>query len=81
MAYLKTRERLECRHAVEAITPALVRFTAPGAERDRQVSAYQKGLRPREGSFALHVPCSSPKPRVRGKRSKRRYAGAGKSAR
>jgi hypothetical protein len=40
------------RSAVDVLTPTLLRFTAPGGERDRQVSAYQKGLRPREGRFA-----------------------------
>ena len=30
----------------------LVRFTPPGTERDRQVSAYQKGHRPQGGPFA-----------------------------
>jgi hypothetical protein len=38
--------------AVDVLTPTLLRFTAPGGERDRQVSAYQKSLRPREGRFA-----------------------------
>ena len=41
------------RNAAALLAPDLVRFTAPGGgARDRQVSAYQKGLRPREGSFA-----------------------------
>lgn len=40
------------RYAAEVVTPTLARFTTPGAEQDRQVSAYQKGLRPREGQFA-----------------------------
>jgi len=44
------------RHAAEVLTPTLVRFTAPGAERNRQVSAYQKGLRPHEGTFAHQRP-------------------------
>ncbi|MEK7995406.1 MAG: hypothetical protein AAB403_16520 [Planctomycetota bacterium] len=35
----------------ELLSPALVRFTAPGTARNRQVSAYQKGFRPKEGSF------------------------------
>lgn len=51
------------RYAAEVMTQALVRFTAPGAERDRQVSAYQKGLRPREGRFALHRPGQQPQSR------------------
>ena len=51
---------------VEALTPELVRFTTPGAERDRQVSAYQKGHRPRGEQFALHRPEQKPlTPRVR----------------
>lgn len=40
------------RYAIDVITPTLLRFTTPGGDRDRQVSAYQKGLRPREGRFA-----------------------------
>jgi hypothetical protein len=40
------------RIAVDVITPTLLRFTTPGGERDRQVSAYQKGHRPREGRLA-----------------------------
>ncbi len=36
----------------EPLRPELVRFTAPGAERDRQVRAYQQGLRPREEPLA-----------------------------
>jgi hypothetical protein len=39
------------RYAVDVFSPTLLRFTTPGGERDRQVSAYQKGHRPREGSF------------------------------
>jgi len=39
------------RNLAELISPTLVQFNAPGAARDRQVSAYQKGLRPKEGSF------------------------------
>jgi hypothetical protein len=37
------------RYAAELISPTLVRFTVLGSSRDRQVSAYQKGLRPKEG--------------------------------
>jgi hypothetical protein len=39
------------RYAVELLSPAVARFTMKGSERDRQVSAYQKGLRPREGRY------------------------------
>jgi hypothetical protein len=39
------------RNLAKLISPTLVRFSAPGTARDRQVSAYQKGLRPKEGSF------------------------------
>lgn len=39
------------RNLAELVSPTLVRFSAPGAARDRQVSAYQKGFRPKEGSF------------------------------
>jgi hypothetical protein len=54
------------RYAAEVMAPTLVRFTVPGAERDRQVSAYQKGHRPREGRFAVHRPQQSPQaPQVR----------------
>lgn len=40
------------RYAAELITPTVVRFTTPGTERHREVSAYQKGFRPRAGRFA-----------------------------
>jgi len=40
------------RYAAEVLSPGMIRFSVPGTERDRQVSAYQKGLRPREGRFA-----------------------------
>lgn len=40
------------RYAADVLSPSLIRFSVPGSERDRQVSAYQKGLRPREGRFA-----------------------------
>jgi hypothetical protein len=39
------------RYAAELITPTLVRFTAPGTSRDRQVSAYQKSFRPTQGDY------------------------------
>jgi len=39
------------RYLAELPSPALVRFTALGTTRNRQVSAYQKGFRPNEGSF------------------------------
>ena len=39
------------RNLAELVSPTLVRFTAPGVARNRQVSAYQKGFRPKEGSF------------------------------
>lgn len=44
------------RYAVEVITPTHARFTVGGSQRDRQVSAYQKGIRPREGAFAARRP-------------------------
>ena len=40
------------RYAADVLSPTLIRFSVPGSELDRQVSAYQKGLRPREGRFA-----------------------------
>ena len=40
------------RYAADVLSPSLIRFSVPGTQRDRQVSAYQKGLRPREGRFA-----------------------------
>ena len=49
----------------EAVGPELVRFTTPGAERDRQVSAYQKGHRPPDERFTLPRPDQMPvAPRV-----------------
>jgi hypothetical protein len=39
------------RYLAELISSSLVRFTAPGSARNRQVSAYQKSFRPKEGSF------------------------------
>ncbi|SRR6266542_1942454 len=53
------------RYAVDVITPTSLRFTVPSSERDRQVSAYQKGLRPREGQFAGQRAAQPPQnPRV-----------------
>lgn len=40
------------RIAVDILSPASLRFTTPGGARNRQVSGYQKGHRPREGRFA-----------------------------
>ena len=49
----------------ELMAPALVRFTTPGAERHRQVSAYQKGHRPRDEGPTLPRPDQMPlAPRV-----------------
>jgi hypothetical protein len=39
------------RYAAELISPTVVRFTLPGSPKNRQVSAYQKGLRPTEGDY------------------------------
>jgi hypothetical protein len=39
------------RYAAELLSPAVVRFTALGSGRHRQVSAYQKGFRPTAGSW------------------------------
>jgi hypothetical protein len=44
------------RYLAELLSPALVRFTAPGSSRNRQVSAYQKNFRPKEGSFKKERP-------------------------
>jgi hypothetical protein len=38
------------RCAVELISPTVARFTMPGSARNRQVSAYQKSIRPKEGA-------------------------------
>lgn len=38
--------------AADLLAPDLVRFTAPGGARDRQVRAYLQGRRPRAGSYA-----------------------------
>ena len=42
------------RYAVDVITPTSLHFTVPGSERDRQVSAYQKGHRPTCALNQLH---------------------------
>jgi len=39
------------RYGAELISPTLARFTVRGTSRDRQVSAYQKGFRPKEGVY------------------------------
>jgi hypothetical protein len=39
------------RYLAERISPNLVRFTAPGSGRHRQVSAHQNGFRPKEGDY------------------------------
>jgi hypothetical protein len=39
------------RYAAELLSPAIVRFTAVGSGRHRQVSAYQKGFRPIVGAW------------------------------
>lgn len=39
------------RYLAELLSPNLVRFTAPGTTRNHQVSAYQKGIRPKAGPF------------------------------
>jgi hypothetical protein len=39
------------RYAAEMISPTVVRFTVPGGARHREVSAFQKGFRPREGTY------------------------------
>jgi hypothetical protein len=41
------------RYAAEVLSRSLVHFSVPGGDRDRQVSAYEKGVRPREGRFAV----------------------------
>jgi hypothetical protein len=48
------------RYAAEVLSPHLIRFSVPGTVRDRQVSAYQKGLRPRERRFAVQRALESP---------------------
>jgi hypothetical protein len=40
--------------------PTSIRFTVPGGERDRQASAYQKGLHPRNGRFAAQRAAQPP---------------------
>ncbi len=53
------------RIAVDVLTPTSLRFTTPGGGRDRQVSAYQKGHRPREDRFRGQRAAQQPqRPRV-----------------
>jgi hypothetical protein len=53
------------RYAVDVRSPSLIGFSVPGTARDRQVSAYQKGLRPREGRFSGQRAAQRPQePRV-----------------
>jgi hypothetical protein len=53
------------RYAVDLSSPSLIRFSVPGSARDRQVSAYQKGRRPRDGRFAAQRAAQRPQtPRV-----------------
>ncbi len=47
------------RYLADLVSPELVRFTAPGKTRNRQVSAYLKGLRPKTGQFQMN---RTPKP-------------------
>jgi len=47
------------RYLADLVSPELVRFTAAGKTRNRQVSAYLKGLRPKTGRFQMH---RTPKP-------------------
>jgi hypothetical protein len=47
------------RYLADLVSPELVRFTAPGETRNRQVSAYLKGLRPKIGQFQMQ---RNPKP-------------------
>ena len=42
------------RYLAELVSPELVRFTAPGTARNRQVSAHLKGMRPKAGPFQMH---------------------------
>lgn len=41
------------RYAVDLLSPVHARFTVPGPARQRQVSAYQKGYKPRTGAHAI----------------------------
>jgi hypothetical protein len=43
------------RYAVELLSPVHARFSVPGPARQRQVSAYQKGYKPRTGAHAITV--------------------------
>ena len=52
-------------YAAEVLDDSLIRFTVRGSERDRQVSAHQKGLRPQKGKFGVQQPQPRPQtPRV-----------------
>ena len=50
----------ENRYLVELLSPTHARFSVGGTVRDRQVAAYQKGVRPSEGTFATERPPKSP---------------------
>jgi len=39
------------RYSAQLVSPDVVRFTAPGSQRHRQVSAHLKGFRPKDGAF------------------------------
>jgi len=39
------------RYSAQLLSPDVVRFTAPGSQRHRQVSAHLKGFRPKDGAF------------------------------
>ena len=39
------------RYFAQLVSPDVVRFTAPGSPRHRQVSAHLKGFRPKDGAF------------------------------
>ena len=47
------------RYLADLVSPELVRFTAPGKARNRQVSAHLKSIRPKTGRFQMH---RTPKP-------------------
>jgi len=42
------------RYLADLVSPELVRFTAPGTARNRQVSAHLKDMRPKTGRFQMH---------------------------
>ena len=48
------------RYSAQLLSPDVVRFTVPGTDRNRQVSAYLKGFRPKDGSFKA-LPAKRPK--------------------